>query len=110
MALPGAADACHLLTLCVPPQDLLSRTNGEIPVLASSLLEVSCREMGVALTREQLQQGCATALQAIHEGKRNGKDRQAAVPQLCGVHCTVQTSASCVQQQGSSGSAHDRGA
>ncbi|EFN52896.1 hypothetical protein CHLNCDRAFT_138439 [Chlorella variabilis] len=53
--------------LCQALLDLLSRTNGEIPVLASSLLEVSCREMGVALTREQLQQGCATALQAIHE-------------------------------------------
>jgi hypothetical protein len=38
-------------------------------VLAGSLLEVACREMGLALTREQLQEGCSAALRTIHEGE-----------------------------------------
>ena len=43
-----------------------------LPLLASSLLDVACREMGVALTRDQLRAGCAAALQAIHAGGVGG--------------------------------------
>ena len=38
-------------------------------MLAGSMLEVACREMGLALTREQLQEGCSAALRTIHEGE-----------------------------------------
>ncbi|KAL4438720.1 hypothetical protein ABPG77_006324 [Micractinium sp. CCAP 211/92] len=52
--------------LCSGVQDLLTRGGPHLPVLADSLLDVACREMGVALTQEQLRAGCAAALEAIH--------------------------------------------
>ena len=50
-------------------QDLLSRDDDALPELSAALLEVACREMGVGLDRQRLRQGCAAALQAIHEGE-----------------------------------------
>ena len=50
-------------------QDLLSRDDDALPELSAALLELACREMGVGLDRERLRQGCAAALQAIHEGE-----------------------------------------
>lgn len=51
-------------------QDLLSRDGGQLPQLADSLLEVSCREMGLELSRRQLLEASREALAAIHEGER----------------------------------------
>ncbi|KAL4440153.1 hypothetical protein ABPG75_003154 [Micractinium tetrahymenae] len=52
--------------LCAGVQELMTSGGPQLPLLANSLLDVACREMGVALTREQLRAGCAAALQAIH--------------------------------------------
>jgi hypothetical protein len=38
-------------------------------VLASNLLDVACKEMGVGLTQDQLCSGLATSLERIHAGE-----------------------------------------
>ncbi|KAI3431602.1 hypothetical protein D9Q98_004652 [Chlorella vulgaris] len=52
--------------LCRAILDLLSRGGEQMPVLASNLLDVACKEMGVGLTQDQLCSGLTTSLERIH--------------------------------------------